>query len=159
MYDSGDVRFSTTTYVRRPFRPTIRNNADITVAPRCPSQPNIGRSVVGVLRKPNETANRYVRVASFVVSQNELLAVIEKVAGEKFTIEHSTAKQMQVEGLEALKTYAMPGVLKLLVYGIFGEGNGADYALRKNDSALLGLESEDLEAVVRGIYKGQQQQS
>lgn len=63
---------------------------------------------------------------------------------------------MQAEGLEALKTFKMPDVLKLLVYGIYGEGNGGDYALRKNDSELLGLEKEDLETVVRGVYESSQ---
>ena len=124
--------------------------------PRRP-QANVGRSIVGILRKPDETANRYVHIASFVYTQNELLAVLEKVSGKKFAVEHSTAKQMQSEGLEALKTFSMPDVLKLLVYGIYGEGNGGDYALTKNDSELLGLEKEDLETVVRRIYEAQKQ--
>ena len=56
-YDSGDVQ------------------ADWT--PRS----EVADTVVAVLKNPAETANRVVRVASYFVSQNEIIAAVEKALG------------------------------------------------------------------------------
>jgi hypothetical protein len=71
--------------------------------------------------------------------------VIEKVVGEKFTVERSTTEELKA---------GEPGVMEVLAYGTFSEGKAGDYALRKNDSKLLGLEKEDLETVIRGVCEG-----
>lgn len=129
LYDGGDRPFTQTTYEK------------------------VAQSVVAVLSKPSETANRYLYISSFNVSQKTVLSAIEQATGEKFTVSNSTTASLQESGLKALQAGGGPDVALLILFGILGEGNGGDYGLAKNDNALLGLEGEDLLAVVKDIVQ------
>ena len=48
---------------------------------------SIGLAVVNALKIPEQTANGYMYINSFNVSQNQVLASFQEVTGKKWTIE------------------------------------------------------------------------
>ncbi|KAF9738780.1 hypothetical protein PMIN06_010511 [Paraphaeosphaeria minitans] len=111
----------------------------------------IAAAVVRVLERPEATANRLLYIQSFRVTQNEVLAVLEKVAGDKFEI----VNQKSEERLRELRPRMLEGDFHATeeTVGIWGlvasdwEGRAA------ND--LLGLQEEDLEETVRKVLAKQ----
>jgi len=109
----------------------------------------IAKAVVRVLERPEATKNRMLYIHSFHVTQNEVLAMLEKVTGEKFEI----IQQSSEEELKALRPKMLDGdheAMEMTV-GIWGLV-ASDWA-GKEDFAneVLGLEEEDLETTVRRV--------
>lgn len=117
LYDGGDRVFSTT------------------------SLPTIGRAVVGVLRKPEETKNRAVYVQDTATTLRQLYALGKKATpGESWTEEVVKIDDELAEGwAELKKDKPDPGkfVMKFIHAAIWGEGYGAHF--EKTDNELLGI--------------------
>lgn len=123
LYDGGDIKFS---------------NSTLSF---------IANAVVRILQKPGETANRVLYVHSVYVTQNELVAALEKVTGEKF--------EREVQSSEEELAKSRPRMLQgdraaeeevVCVWGIVA----TDWKKREGfANELLGLEDEDLETEVR----------
>ncbi|KAI0473442.1 hypothetical protein GGR56DRAFT_531690 [Xylariaceae sp. FL0804] len=113
----------------------------------------IGRAVVAVLQRPEATANRYLSIASFNVSQNQVLAVAEKLSGEKWTVNRADTADQEKEGAEKLARGDYSAFSNFLRRRLYGDGAGL--AVRGDDcaNALLGLEEESLEATVEKWLK------
>lgn len=110
----------------------------------------IGKAVVGVLRKPEETRNKMLYIQSFCVSQNEVLVELEKAAGGKFEVtqlsseEYIKGKKVAVDQGDRDATEQMVAVLGL---------TRADWTSEKEfANELLGLKEEDLGEVVKKTY-------
>lgn len=103
----------------------------------------IGQSVVGVLRHPDETANRFVTVMSVKTCQRDLLAAFAAVTGaqQQWDVEHSTTRALLERG-RARK----PGwVLDLAVAQLLDEGEARCLVApsrEESDSELLGVVAE-----------------
>ena len=113
-----------------------------------------GKSVVGILTHPEETKNRYVFVQSAVVTQNKLLAAVEKVTGEKFVIEHENSEEVERAGNEKIAKGDFSGFVDLIRRCIWGEGYGSDYSDKKLDNEIFGVKALDdagVEEVVKGV--------
>jgi hypothetical protein len=129
----------------------------------------IGQSVVGVFSRPAETANRFVKVRSIKVCQNELLAAFQKATStsttagtgtgtsqkEQWEVEHSTVKLLLEEGRKKHAQGARGWVLDLLVYQLYAPGEarcvvtkGEDGGEEQNDGPLLGVREESADEVV-----------
>lgn len=113
----------------------------------------IGQSVVGVLQRPAETANRFVKVRSIQTSQNELLAAFEKATGEnkkKWEIERSTAQQALEEGRRKHAAGNGGWRLDLLVYQLYAPGEARCVVASRegSDGELLGVREESADEVV-----------
>ncbi|GAW24252.1 hypothetical protein ANO14919_138350 [Xylariales sp. No.14919] len=119
----------------------------------------IGQSVVGVLRHPRETANRFVKVRSIQTSQNELLAAFERAStagGEgrkeekQWEIERSTAQQALEEGRVKHAQGLGAWRLDLLVFQLYAPGEARCIVASRadSDSALLGVREESADDVV-----------
>lgn len=126
IFDGGDVKWSASTLAQ------------------------IGKAVVGVLRKPGETRNKMLYMQSFCVSQNEVLAELEKVSGKKFKVvqlsseEYIKGKKDAVNKGDRDATEQMVAVLGL---------TRANWTCEKNfANELLGLEEENLAEVVKKTY-------
>ena len=132
LYDGGDVKFSAT------------NLADI------------GKAVVGVLKKPEETKNRAVFVQSAVVTQNQLLAAAKKAKPdlEVKTVSKST-EEIERESYEVLKTGEgdqVKAIIGFIRRALFGKGYGGLF--QKTDNELLGvpaLSEKDVENLVASL--------
>jgi hypothetical protein len=132
IYDSGDTKFSATNLA------------------------TIGAAIAAVLHKPEETANKYIRISSFSTSQNEILTVLEKVTGKKWTIERTTAAESILTGQEKLAKGDASGLMDI-VNGIVlgGPVTGGDLGASKElSNGLLGLPKETVEETVERIVKG-----
>ena len=131
IWDSGNVRFSTTT------------------------RTTVAASVVKVLNHPNETANKYLYISSFETSMNSIMASLEKATGgQKWNVTYVQTDDQIKEGKEALSKGDFMKAGKLVLAASFKGGLGADFAAEEalaNDS--LGLPVEDFDTVIAGIAK------
>lgn len=134
IYDSGNKAWSTTTLE------------------------TASAAVVKVLLKPEQTKNRPVFVASFTLSQRQLLETLEKATGTTWEVERTSseetlkkAKELDRQGnSEALNLF-----IRVLLYGDDAD-RGANF--EKNgllDNKLLELPVENLTEVVEKIVKRQ----
>lgn len=115
IYDGGDVTVSGTTLA------------------------GVGRAVVGVLKNPKETKNRFVYVAETEFTQNRLL----KVSGNEGKVQREEIKiaDLEKQAYDALKETPPNGykfAVNLILTGIYGGKYGAH--ITKTDNELLGIQ-------------------
>lgn len=122
----------------------------------------IARATVRVLQRPEETKNKMLFIQSFCVSQNEVLAALERamgVSGEGSNEEEEKKKKWEVTRYDSeafireKKALADGGDLQAVEDLVFvlgaidGNWEGKpDFAME-----LLGLEEEDLDEVVQKV--------
>ena len=123
LLDGGDVKFSNSTL---PF---------------------IADAVIRILQKPEETANKVLYIHSLRFTQNELLAVLEKVTGESFEkVEQSSEEELGRSRPKMLEGSQEAEEEVVAVWGIVA----TDWLGREGfANELLGLEEENLEEEVR----------
>lgn len=112
-------------------------------------------AVARVLLKPEETKNRPVFVASFTLSQRELLTALEKAGGDTWKVKNISSsdavkrgKELGDENREGL------GLLIMALQYADGVDRGANF--EKDgllDNKLLDLPEEDLMEVVKRVLK------
>ncbi|KAF2994336.1 hypothetical protein E8E14_003195 [Neopestalotiopsis sp. 37M] len=126
IFDSGDQKISTT------------------------SLAFLAKTVAAVLQHEEETANKYIDVIEFTVSQNQVLEAIEAEMGTKFTVTHEGTDVAEKRGHEKLAQGGQyfPFVDFLIAYW-FRDGPG--HAIKEEDkfNKTLGMPESDLRAVVR----------
>lgn len=133
IWDSGDVPFSGT-------------NLSI-----------IGNGLVALFSKDvDSSANKYVYVSSHTVSQNQILAGIEEITGEKFKLTKEDSKKAIEEGHKKLGSGDYSAIPPLILAGVYGPAALGDFT--KVDGGLwnekLGLAKEDLEASLKAVVSG-----
>ncbi|OAL42980.1 NAD(P)-binding protein [Pyrenochaeta sp. DS3sAY3a] len=111
----------------------------------------IGLAVSRVLQKPSETANRYLYVSSVRTSQREILDTIEKVTGDKWTVENVNTNAKVKELKERLNQGDYSVVLDLIAAAIIALPLGDLTTKSSLDNKLLGLEQVDLNTVVKQV--------
>ncbi|MCJ1443921.1 MAG: hypothetical protein MMC23_004421 [Stictis urceolatum] len=126
IFDGGDIRWSATTI------------------------DTIGLATARILQKEEETKNKMLYIQSFCVTQNEILASVEKATGQKFEVKHvssndfitRTKKEME----DSKNAEAVENMVSVL--GIID----ANWELKDNfANSLLGLKDDDLDAVVKAV--------
>ncbi|KAL1862830.1 hypothetical protein Daus18300_008326 [Diaporthe australafricana] len=118
----------------------------------------VGQALVGVLKHPDETANRSVKVQEAAVSQKQLVEIAkEYTPGKKWTVvEGNTAENVQKSN-EALGKgiFEMWVFINYIYRAAFSNATEAHFA--KNDNALLGvheLSEAELKAAVKETLAG-----
>ncbi|KAI1740618.1 hypothetical protein F4680DRAFT_93313 [Xylaria scruposa] len=128
LYDGGERHFSATTLK------------------------SIGKAVVGVLNKPEETKNRAVYVQDAAPTLKQLKAVAEKVTGSAWQ-----GQEVSIENDQLPPAFAGMGenpIFAQIIASIWGEGYGSHF--EKLDNELLGLREfteTEIEAVVADAAK------
>jgi hypothetical protein len=89
------------------------------------------------------------------VTQNDILASIERATGEKFQVKHVKAEEV----IPIAKTKAMGGdymgILELIQCSCFGPDALGDWKGKDAEwNKLLGIEPESLEEAVEYVVKG-----
>jgi uncharacterized protein YbjT (DUF2867 family) len=114
---------------------------------------HIGKAVAGILKHPEETANKYLSTASFNLSQNELIAIVEELVGQKFPVTHQKSGDLQKAGEEKLAAGDFRAFVDFL--RAHNNADGAGNELKKEDSAneLIKVPYEDLRAAVESWLK------
>lgn len=110
---------------------------------------HIGKAVVAILKHPEETANKYIGTASFNLSQNELVAIVEELIGEKLTVIHQSSKELQKAGEEKLAQGDFRAFVDFLRAHLHGDGAGNALTDAANDA--IELPFEDLREVVKSL--------
>ncbi|ORY67146.1 uncharacterized protein BCR38DRAFT_464430 [Pseudomassariella vexata] len=116
----------------------------------------IGQSVVGVLRHPDETANRFVKARSINTCQNELLQAFQKVTGRQWPVTHSTTEVMKMEGGARYKAGAGGWTLYIAVAQLLDPGKARNVVApsrEESDADLLGIVEETPESIAERVLK------
>jgi hypothetical protein len=123
----------------------------------------IAQSVAACLQTEHyeETKNRYVFINSFTVSQNQVIAELEKAMGAKLTIERVQSSEMAASARQELATGEVEystgsayvkgsiGLIACQIYNMDGFNNFSQTRGLWNDR--LGLPKESLEETVREV--------
>jgi len=132
IFDSGKTKWSTTTI-------------DTAAA-----------TIVRVLLKPDATANRAVHVASFTVSQEEVLEALEKASGVAWQVEKITSSQALKKAHELDNADHSEGLKLLILLLLYSDDADRGANFEKSgllDNDLLGLPSENMVDVVERLVK------
>jgi putative NADH-flavin reductase len=109
----------------------------------------IGKAVVQILLKPEETENRVLLIQSFCISQLDVLRSLEKATGSKWTADYVDIDEF-VAKHKAQADAGNKDSIEDLVFALgVIEGNWEeheDFAME-----LLGLQNEDLDEVVKKV--------
>ncbi|KAH8882089.1 NmrA-like family protein [Thozetella sp. PMI_491] len=117
---------------------------------------NVARAVLGVLKNPEATENRYVFVSSFEISFNEILSTLEKAQGVKYAVTKTTTEEAMAEGRAAMASGNMMGAGKLLLAATLNTGYGNNFAEEEELwNERLGVPREDLNEVIRHTIERQ----
>ena len=115
----------------------------------------LGQSVVSILLHPAQTANKYIYVSSFAVSQNDILAAVQKYdKGGEWKVERGASYEEAVKRRQSLQGGERGIIRKLVTAATLAEGTGSHFEVDESVSnALLGLRKETLDEVVRAALK------
>jgi hypothetical protein len=104
--------------------------------------------VAGILKHPDETANKYLATASFNLSQNELVALVEELTGSKFPVTKVSSADLRKAGEEKLAAGDYSAFVEFL--RVHNSADGAGNGLPEEESAngLIGVPYEDVRPVV-----------
>ncbi|POS78738.1 hypothetical protein DHEL01_v202859 [Diaporthe helianthi] len=118
----------------------------------------VGQAVVGVLKHPDETANRAVYVQEAALSLKQLVEIAKELTpGKTWTVVEGSTEDGVKKSNEALsKGIFEPWVfINLIFRAAFSNATGSHFA--QNDNALLGvreLSEAELKAVVKETLAG-----
>jgi len=115
----------------------------------------IGLAVKNAMLIPEKTANKYLFIDSFTVSQIQVLASLEKATGKKWEVTHVDAEEEKKMGMEKMSKGDLSGAMSLIRYINCVEGHGGNF-IQYEESAkeLLSLPKQTLDDVVAEIVKG-----
>lgn len=121
----------------------------------------VARGVVAVLKKPEKTANRVVRLQGAAVTPNKLLEIFQKVAGrDGWHVTQASSFEREKEGYEVLQkdpANFMGWGIPLIQAAVWGKRFGGDLSANNDNSVLemTGLTDAEIEAIVRKAAHGQ----
>lgn len=112
----------------------------------------IAKAVASILKHPDETANKYLSVASFQPTLNQILQILEDETGSEqpWAVDRVGTQDLQRRGEEKLAGGDFSAFGELLRVYLYRDGGG--HAVLKGELAngLLGLpEEEDLRGTLR----------
>lgn len=115
----------------------------------------IGQAAVGVLKHPDETANRFVKARSIQVCQNALLDAFQSATGGPWEVQHATAEAMLESGRSKFKAGTPGGILDLVVGQLYDPGKARCVVASHEDSDadLLGIVEETPADIVTKVLE------
>jgi hypothetical protein len=108
----------------------------------------VGKAIAGILKHPDETANKYLATASFNVSQNELIGLVEELTGTKLAVTHVKSAVMQNEGERKLEQGNYAAFIDFLRVHNSADGAGNGLSEEQSANGIIGLAYEDPRASV-----------
>ena len=118
---------------------------------------NTALAVNRALLNPHLTANQCVYISDFATSQSELIDMIEKVSGERWTVNREDSERALVEAKARVEAGDLFAVYKLIELG-FVTGRYGGWLEEKEEiwNERLGLPKANLEGVVRDALEKMQ---
>ncbi|KAL7930698.1 hypothetical protein V8C35DRAFT_311979 [Trichoderma chlorosporum] len=103
----------------------------------------IGESVAAILKKPEETANKYLSVYSFSTTQNEVLKIFEEESGSKFQITNVKGSDLIKSATESVaKGDYYNSVVPYVQYTFLSDDSQDPVDIANNDASLLGVKDK-----------------
>lgn len=99
---------------------------------------------MGILKNPDETANKYLATASFSLSQNELIRLVEELTGSKLAVTRVKSADLQKQGEEKLALGDYRAFVDFLKVHNCADGAGNGLPEEQSDNSLIGLPYEDV---------------
>jgi len=109
----------------------------------------IGKAVASILKHPEQTANKYLSVASFNVSLNEIIKTVEELTGTTYTVNKASSADLQKLGEDKLSKGDFSAFGPLVTVWNYADGAGKALTPETSANELLGLKEEDLKATVK----------
>ena len=114
----------------------------------------IGLAVKNAMLVPEKTANKYVYIDSFTVSQNQVLAALQKVTSSNWETEHVDGEEQKKAGIEKMSKGDFSGAMALIRFINCVEGHGGNYAdYQDSANADLSLPKVTLEEILENIVR------
>ncbi|KAL0938525.1 isoflavone reductase family protein [Colletotrichum truncatum] len=126
---------------------TIFDSGNQTVSTT--SLPFLAQGIAAVLEHPAETANQYLNIIEFDVTQNQLLKVFEEETGSKWSVEHKTADEVNEEGKTKLASGGRFPFEEFLIKYHFADVPGHSIPESGKANKVLELPQSDLREFVR----------
>ncbi|KAL7907436.1 hypothetical protein GGI35DRAFT_487146 [Trichoderma velutinum] len=103
----------------------------------------IGEAVAAILKKPEETANKYLTVFSFATTQNEVLKIFEEESGSKFQIAHVKGSDLIKAATDSVaKGDYANSVIPYVQYTLLSDDSQDPVDIGKNDADSLGVKDK-----------------
>lgn len=112
--------------------------------------PQVGEGVAAILKHDKETANQYVPLESFLITQNELHAALE-TGGRKLKIEHQSGKALIENSQAGVSSGSIWALYGLIQATVFIPGYGSEFADTKKWREVLGLSKLGLQTEVKRV--------
>lgn len=113
----------------------------------------IGQAVVGVLKHPNETKNRFVKARSIQTCQNQLLDAFQRATGQAWQVQRSSTKELLESGRKKHQAGIGGWVLELVAYQLYAPGEARCIVASREDSdvELLEMTEETPDDIVKKV--------
>jgi hypothetical protein len=114
----------------------------------------MAQSVVSVLQRPADSVNQYLSIRSFILSQSEILAVLEDITQSKWRVSFVDAENLRQEGW-ALLTGGNPNQgIESIIRGALFQGQ-KDISVSQDVLAntQLGLPTTNLRDYLESMIK------
>ncbi|KAK1238027.1 hypothetical protein MKX08_002606 [Trichoderma sp. CBMAI-0020] len=118
------------------------------------NEKELGAATAAVLKKPEETANKYLFISSVETTQNEILAALEETTGTKWTVNKTTTKEQVDAALQKLGAGDFLGALVLVRATVYSNIPGLKSNYAKDEvlaNNLLGLKPEGVTETVQHV--------
>ncbi|KAL8907249.1 MAG: hypothetical protein Q9171_005936 [Xanthocarpia ochracea] len=116
---------------------------------------DIAQSIVAILSKPEETANKFVFIQNIKATQNQILAALEKSTGKEWTIKKRSAAEARQTGGEKLGKGDMSGIPDLIGGALYSGEPATDYATTRGlTNDLVGVKEIPLQQLIDQVVKG-----
>ncbi len=118
------------------------------------NEKQLGQAVISALQNPEKTKNQYLYIATIESTQNEIIAALEEISGEKWTVTETTTEAQVAEAGKKLSAGDFSGAFTLVCSTVFGNTQGlhANYVKEeKLANDVLGIRMEDVKDVVKRV--------
>lgn len=107
-----------------------------------------------MLKKPEETANKYLFISSVETTQKEILGALEETTGTKWTVNNTTTKEQVDAALQKLGVGDFSGALALVRATSYSDIPGLKSNYAKDEvlaNNLLGLRPASVAETVKHV--------
>ncbi|KAL7944846.1 NAD(P)-binding protein [Trichoderma barbatum] len=115
---------------------------------------DLGTAVASVLKKPEETANKYLFVSSVETTQNEVLAALETATSTKWAINNTTTREQIDAALQKIGAGDFSGAFTLVRATSYSNISGlkSNYAKEETlSNDILGLKPASITKTVKRV--------
>lgn len=113
----------------------------------------IAEAMVASVDHADETKNQYVFLGAITANQKEILEMVEKVDGQKWTVKHLTTEEIVARGQKAVGDGKFSGVVDLVTACTCGKLGLGDHRPHGYWNDRLGLTKVDMEQAVKNLLQ------